>query len=94
MAFQAWTYILLFFSIVALNHRYGKSYEDASAATAHRRARTHARMAKTREEEKKADVAAKERRRVKREERRREEERLEGIRGRERRWMYGREGAQ
>ncbi|KAK0926266.1 hypothetical protein LTR29_017898, partial [Friedmanniomyces endolithicus] len=86
MAFQAWTYILLFFSIVALNHRYGKSYEDASAATAHRRARTHARMAKTREEEKKADVAAKERRRVKREERRREEERLEGIRGRERRW--------
>ena len=89
MAFQAWTYILMFFSIVALNHRYGKSYEDTFAAKERRRARTQARMAKADAAEKEADEAARKKRREAREKRRKEQERMEGIKGKERVWVYG-----
>ncbi|KAK3110731.1 hypothetical protein LTR53_014684 [Teratosphaeriaceae sp. CCFEE 6253] len=89
MAFQAWSYILLFFSLIALNHKYGKPYDDTRAADERRRARTLARMDEARAEAKAADAAARGKRKQARAARRREEERMGGIRGMERRWMYG-----
>ncbi|KAK4951446.1 hypothetical protein LTR10_010421 [Elasticomyces elasticus] len=89
MAFQAWAYVLMFFGIVAMNHKYGESYEEVKARQERRRERTLTRMEKARAAENKADEEAKERRRMAREKRRQEEERLEAIREKERRWMYG-----
>ncbi|KAK5110766.1 hypothetical protein LTR62_005643 [Meristemomyces frigidus] len=89
MAFQAWAFFIFFTSLVALNHRFAQPYDEHKAAQTKRRARTHRRMAKRAEEELREREVMAQKRRERRKEREREEARLEAIRSKQRRWIYG-----
>ncbi|KAK3673713.1 hypothetical protein LTR78_006266 [Recurvomyces mirabilis] len=89
MAFQAWAFFIFISSIVALNHRFGKTWDDEKHETERRRARTRARLARQKREEAEAHEAARKKRKEARAKRAQEQERLAEIRADKRRWIYG-----
>lgn len=77
--FQPFSYALMFLALVAVNHKWGKPYEEAKTQKELRRARRRARYEKDRAQDKKDFADAQEKRREARKKRRQEEERLEEL---------------
>jgi len=86
---SAWLYGLLFTGIIALNHKFGKPYEDHKIRRKEQKERRKARYDKHREEERASLNKYKEKCREARRKEREEEERLRLARGRGRKWVYG-----
>ncbi|KAH9828360.1 hypothetical protein Tdes44962_MAKER09374 [Teratosphaeria destructans] len=87
--FFSWLYALLFAGIIAVNHKYGKPYDEHKETLDRHKARTHARLRKHDEEEREAHEAMRRKRREARRMRREEAERYRERREGERRWVYG-----
>ena len=77
--FQAFSYGLIFLTIIACNHRWGKPYEEARIQKEKRKIRRETRYDKNRAQEKADYEASREKRREARRKRRVEEERLERV---------------
>lgn len=89
MAFASWAYFILVASIVALNHKIGKPWDDERGEIERKKARTRERMRQAREAEKKASEEYKRKRCEARAKEKKEAERLARVRASERVWPYG-----
>ena len=77
--FQAFSYGLIFLTIIACNHKWGKPWDEAKLQKGKRKTRRETRFEKNRAQERADYEASREKRREARRKKRAQEERLEAV---------------